>query len=38
VIVFHAILIGCEIVVMLGVAWLLIDPSRRTFRDWLNQE
>jgi hypothetical protein len=36
--VFYAILIGSEIVVLLGVAWLLIDPYRRAFRDWLNQE
>jgi antibiotic biosynthesis monooxygenase (ABM) superfamily enzyme len=32
-----AVLIA-EVVVCLGVAWLLIDPYRRMFRDWLNQE
>jgi hypothetical protein len=36
--VFQVVLIGCEIVVLLGVAWLLVDPLRRMARDWLNRE
>jgi hypothetical protein len=32
------VLLAAEIVVCLGVAWLLIDPLRRAARDWLNRE
>jgi hypothetical protein len=31
-------LLIAQIIVCLGVAWLLVDPLRRTARDWLNKD